>query len=197
MLSFFTIPHPINNILPNNYLVNVITVPPKNWRPKAKNNHKPINYKDVDDDLYVLKCFGKTIKRSPTWTPRPHTELILGKESSFLAELSKDLTIATTMDSTIKQSILTIIKDNWNSFCEEGASRPMFDFEFCIYTGNSKPVCYRQPSYGIHECKIMDKHIHILETNDWICDCEGPWGSLILLTPKPHQEECTDINDFT
>ena len=100
------------------------------------------------------------------------------------------------MDLTIKQSILTIIKDNWDSFCEEGASKPMFDFEFCIDTGDFKPVCYRQPSYGIHERKIMDKHIHILETKDWICDYEGPWGSLILLAPKTRQEECTEINDF-
>ena len=100
------------------------------------------------------------------------------------------------MYPTIKQSILTIIKDNWDSVCEEGASRPIFDFEFCIDTGNYKHVCYRQSSYGIHERKIMDKYIHILETNDWICDYEDPWGSLILLAPKPHQEGCTDINDF-
>ena len=74
------------------------------------------------------------------------------------------------MDPTIKQSILTIIEDNWDSFSEEGSSRLIFDFEFCIYTGDSKHVCYHQPSYGIHERKIMDKHIHILESNDWICD---------------------------
>ena len=42
----------------------------------------------------------------------------------------------------------------------------------------------------------MDKHIHILETNECICDCEGSWGSLVLLVPKPHQEGGTDINDF-
>ena len=100
------------------------------------------------------------------------------------------------MNPTIKQSILTIIKDNWDSFCEEGASRSMFDFEFYICTGDFKHVCYRQPSYGIHERKIMDKYIHILETNNWICDFEGPWGTPILLAPKPHQEECTDINNF-
>ena len=97
------------------------------------------------------------------------------------------------MDPTIKQSIFTIINDNWDSFYEEGASRPMFNFEFYIDTGDSNPACCRQPSYGIHERKNMDKHIHILETDNWICDCEGPWGPLILLSPNPHQEECTDI----
>ena len=46
------------------------------------------------------------------WKPRPRTGLILWNESSFLTEVSKDLTIAATMDPTIKQSILAIIKNN-------------------------------------------------------------------------------------
>ena len=100
------------------------------------------------------------------------------------------------MDSTLKESITTIIKHNWDSFCEQGVSHTMFDFEFCIDTWDSKSACCRQPSYGIHERKIMDKHIQILEANDWICDCEGHWGSLILLAPKRHQESCNNINDF-
>ena len=72
----------------------------------------------------------------------------------------------------------------------------MFDFEFCLDTSDSKPVYCRQPSYGIHERKIMNTHIQILEDNDWICDCEGSWGLLLLLVPKPHQEGCTNINNF-
>ena len=160
------------------------------------NNYKPIIYTDVDEDLYVLKQYGKSMKRSPTWKPRPRSDLILWDESSSLPELNRDLDIDVNMDPTLKQSILTIIKDNWDSFCEKGASRPMLDFEFCIDTGDSKPVCCRQPSYGIHERKIMDEHIQALEANDWICDCEGPWGSIVVLAPKPHQESCVNIKDF-
>ena len=100
------------------------------------------------------------------------------------------------MDSTIKQSILTIIKDNWNSFCEKDTFRPMFDFVFYIDTGDFKAVCCRQPSYGIHERKIMDKQINILETNDWICDCEGPWGSLILLTSNYIRKDALTSTTF-
>ena len=44
---------------------------------KAKNSCKPINYKDVDDNLYVLTHYSKAMIRSPTWTPRPRTDLIL------------------------------------------------------------------------------------------------------------------------
>ena len=42
----------------------------------------------------------------------------------------------------------------------------------------------------------MNAHIQIFEDSDWIFDCEGAWGFLLLLVPKPHQEECTDISDF-
>ena len=82
------------------------------------NNYKPIIYTDVDDDLYVLKHYGKSMTRSPTWIPRSRSDVILWDESSSLNELSKGLTIDVIMDPTLKQSIITIIKDNWNSFCE-------------------------------------------------------------------------------
>ena len=57
----------------------------------------------------------------------------------------------------------------------------MLDFEFCIDTGNAKTTCCRQPKYGVHEGKIMSKNISNLEHNNWIRDCTGPWGALILL----------------
>ena len=42
----------------------------------------------------------------------------------------------------------------------------------------------------------MDEHIQIPETKDWICDCKGHWGSLILLAPKLYQDSGNNINDF-
>ena len=38
--------------------------------------------------------------------------------------------------------------------------------------------------------------MNALLQNDWIEECKGPWGSLIVLAPKPHQEHIDDINDF-
>ena len=35
-----------------------------------------------------------------------------------------------------------------------------------------------------------------LEANKFIRDCEGPWGFLLLLAAKPHQESCTNISAF-
>ena len=72
----------------------------------------------------------------------------------------------------------------------------MLDFEFCINTGNAKAICCHQPKYGVHEEKIMSKQISDLEHNNWIRDYTRPWGALILLAAKPHQESCTNIDQF-
>ena len=50
--------------------------------------------------------------------------------------------------------------------------------------------------YSFHESKIMTKHIADLEVNSLITDCEGAWGSLLLLAAKLRQENCDDINTF-
>ena len=88
----------------------------------------------------------------------------------------KDFKINSFIDTTICQSALGIIKNNWDSFCEQGTFRPMFAFEFFLDIGISPPTYCRQPVYGIHERKIMNTHVKVLEHNDLICDCVGPWG---------------------
>ena len=123
-------------------------------------------YTDVNDNLYAPKHYGKSMTRLPTWKPCPWIDIILWDESYLLDEFNNDLTIDGTMDPTLNEFITTIIKDNWDSFCEQGASRLMFDFESCIDTGDSKPVRCRNSSYDIHEHNIMDKHIQLLEAND-------------------------------
>ena len=40
------------------------------------------------------------------------------------------------------------------------------------------------------------QHIQQLLHNEWIEKCKGPWGSMILLAAKPHQENMDDINNF-
>ena len=62
----------------------------------------------------------------------------------------------------------------------------MLDFEFSLDTGNSPPVCYRQPVYGFHESKMMTAQIADLEANGLITECEGAWGFLLLLAAEPH-----------
>ena len=42
----------------------------------------------------------------------------------------------------------------------------------------------------------MSKQISDLEYNKWIRDFIGPWDTLLLLVAKPHQESCTNIDQF-
>ena len=141
---------------------------------EGKKMFKPVIYNDVDDDLYILIAYSKAMTRPLRWLPRPRNDIILWDSISFTAKLMKDFHIDSSIDTNIRQSILSIIKDNWDFVCEQDDSRLMLDFEFCLDTGESPPVCCRQPVYGIHERKIMTAHIRVLEDNDWICDCVGP-----------------------
>ena len=115
---------PLRNVLSNPLIpesfINVITFPTKFWRKKAINKYDPILYDDVDEDLYVFKSFGKSMTRTPHFVPRPRSNLILW-----------DKTIE-DVDDTLRQSILDIIYDNWDSFCKRSVSRPMLDFEFVL-----------------------------------------------------------------
>ena len=48
-------------------------------------------------------------------------------------------------------------------------------------------------------CGILEKyniieHIKVLKDNDWICNYIRPWDSLLLLTVKPRQENCDNID---
>ena len=136
------------------------------------------------------------MKRASHFSPRPRSDLILWDKSVDEPVFLRDLLIGDDVDATIRHRIIDIIHDNWDSFCERRISRPMLDFEFCINTSNSPPFCCRQPVYGFYESKIVTKRIADLETSKLIRDCEDPWGFLLLLAAKPHQESCTDIQAF-
>ena len=131
------------------------------------------------------------MKRSSHYILRSRSDLILWDTYVDEPELLRDLHIGNDADA-----VINIIHNNWDSFCKRGVSRPMFDFEFCINTGNSPPVCCQQPVYSFHESKIIKKTVADLEASDLITDCEGARGSLLLLAAKHHQESCTNIHDF-
>ena len=65
-----------------------------------------------------------------------------------------------------------------------------------IDTGNHPPIAVKNPRYGLHESVIMNKTINTLFDLDHIVkDVLSPWGFIITLAPKPHQEEVTYIAD--
>ena len=77
ILSCHQINNTFSNPLTSSPSMNVIAVPPKFWRKKQNNTYKPIIYDDIDEDLYVFKSFGISMKRSSYFIPRPRSDLIL------------------------------------------------------------------------------------------------------------------------
>ena len=64
-------------------------------------------------------------------------------ESLDSPEMKRNFRIGDQVDDLTRRSVLTIIKANWDSFCERGVSRPVLDFVLYIDTDYSVPVCFR------------------------------------------------------
>ena len=68
----------VSNPITSHPSINIITIPPKFLRKKHVNTYTPVIYDNVDKDLYVFKSFGKSMKRSLFYTPRPRFDLSYG-----------------------------------------------------------------------------------------------------------------------
>ena len=121
--------------------------------------------------------------------------IIAWESATHSKELADNFKIDKDIPPHIRKMVISLIMKYWDAFDEGGVSRPVLGYEFCIDTGVSPPVCCRFPRYGIHEEKIMNEQIQTLEKK-WIIDCNGPWGSIILLAPKTHQEDINNIDNF-
>ena len=117
-------------------------------------------------------------------------------EKIHSAELTKDLQFNEDLDSKTMADITQTIKDYWDCFVTIGAKRTILGYEFGIDTAGAKPVCCRKPLYGHYESKVILEQVRQLLINGWIEKCGGPWGSMIVLAQKPHQEHITNISDF-
>ena len=49
--------------------VNIISAPPKIWRPTSESKYKPINCTDMNEDLFTFKYYGKAMNHVPSLTP--------------------------------------------------------------------------------------------------------------------------------
>lgn len=121
-------------------------------------------------------------------------DLILRNEYLNSPELLKDFCIGEHVDTSIRNLVLSIIKSNWDCFCERSVSRPVLDFELCIDICNATQLCFRKPNYRFHDWKVMNYNIIDLDGSGLITNCEGSWGLLPLLDIKPRQEDFTDVN---
>ena len=89
----------------------------------------------------------------------------------------------------MKAEIVQLVEAHWDVFAEGGLRKPIRGFEFQVDTGTSKPVCCKVPRYGKNEAKVMRELIKKLDDNGIIEDDQSPWGALVVLASKPHQEK--------
>ncbi len=182
----------------NSTRVCLIDVPPKIWRPKVQSKFQLPEYtNDISDGVFDFTPYGNcVVKPSLSWSPSARDDLIIFDESRDMPTLLADFKIGSHVADNTKKEIISVIKEYWDCFAKEGVSRSILGYEFAIDTGGSKPVCCKKPAYGPHESRIIMEQIENLLKNKWIRKCKGPWGSLIVLAAKPHQEHVDNIDDF-
>ena len=173
-------------------------MPPKIWRPKPQNRYIPLDYgDDVDEGVFDFAHFGKTVFRPKIrWADKPRHDIIQYDKLKDEEELTANLHVGNNIEKRHSDAIILIIQKYWDSFCKRGARRTILDYEFSIDTGAAKPFFCRRPTYGPHERPIILEQISSLLDNDWIEECGGAWGSMIVLAAKPHQEHIEDIKNF-
>jgi hypothetical protein len=147
---------------------------------------------DIDEDLLVFKEHGVGLAR----TMKTRDDDVEFWDVKYQVKLDAGLKIGTSCPEHIRDRVIGVVKKYWVNFFAAGSSRPIRGYEFVIDTGDAKPFCCRLPNYGPHESKIINKHLMALRTNWWILRFWGPWESMIVLTPKPHQEHIMNIEDF-
>ena len=164
------------------------------------NKYSPPDYNtDVDDGIFDIPDFGYCVFKPHVhkeWQEGSRTDIIIYDHKEDEEELLRNLKIGKSVDPATKDKIVHLVKQYWDAFCVKGCRRSVIGYQFAIDTGTSTPVCCKLPNYGPHESRIIMEHIEALLKKDWIEECHGPWGSLIVLAPKPHQEHVDDINDF-
>ena len=161
------------------------------------NRHIPLDYgNDIDDDLLVFTQYGQSVRRLPAAFNSARSGIHFWDSKRDTPEFKKHICIGDHVDFATRGKIEMMVQQYWDVFYEAGVSKTVLGFEFAIDTGGSQPGCCRKPSYGPHESKIILEQQNVLLANGWIRKCYGPWGSLIILAPKPHQEDITNIDDF-
>ena len=80
----------------------MIAVPRKIWWQKAVNKYKHVLYDDIDEDLNILKSFGKCIKYSSHWFVRPLSDLILWDKIEEQPKLLRDLHLGNDVGITLR-----------------------------------------------------------------------------------------------
>lgn len=172
-----------------------IDIPPKQWRRKPEPAYQRPEDEELPDEWFIHRKYGKSLVNDNIVKPPPRTDLIHWSTDQA-PYLDANLNLGPNCTPDLASEIRTIIMENWDAFDPAGVRRPAFGVQFDIDTGKAQPVCVRQPNYGMHEKKIMLEQLDALRHNGMIVPNNGPWAAGLVLAPKPHQEDVTDITKF-
>lgn len=110
-----------------------------------ENKFKPDSehhYSDIDEGNFMFPKLGKCmIKDELEWKNSNRDDIIEYNESLHSTELNQNFIIGDSVPNEIRDKIISKIKKYWDSFCSEGARRPILGYEFAINTGSHTPVC--------------------------------------------------------
>ena len=94
-------------------------------------------------------------------------------------ELEKNLKLQ-GFPSDLQDKVNEMVTEYRDVFFEDGFRRSVRGFSFQIDICSHSPICCKPPRYIPHGERLGE--------NGVVEEYDGPWGSLVGLSAKPHQE---------
>ena len=149
----------------------------------------------MDEGIFLFEELGHAVFQPTSWKPGYRSNIIIYDKKNHSDIFSK-FNINNSSAGAVLPILKNVLKNFWDCFVTDCVKRVILGYEFGIDTDNATPVCCKKPHYGPHKSTVILKHINVLLCNDWTEQCQGGWGSPIVLAPKPYQEGIIDIEDF-
>ena len=108
------------------------------YRPPENTN----NLQDIDDSIFYFEKLGKCmVKHKQQYKESDRKDIIQYNANRNQSELDKNFKIGSSATDAVTKQIKNIVMKYWDSFCTDGARRPILGYEFSINTGSHTPVC--------------------------------------------------------
>ena len=142
---------------------------------------------DLDHLDLLFADYGDTLYKEKTLPPRPADDIIQWDPERDQEEFDESIQWEGCPEE-YRPKITELIKKYWDVFAKAGVRKPIRGYKFNIDTGNVKPVDCKPPRYGQHESRVIQQLADGLQRNGLIEPDDGPWGAMVVLAAKPHQE---------
>ena len=125
------------------------------WRPQVTSQYKePDCIPDPLSDLEILfENYGKPLWVSKSTLP-PREDIIKFNPELHQAEFDRNIQWRSCPVER-QEAIQRILIEYWDVFAEEGVRKNIRGVQLHVDTGESTPVCVRNPRYGPHETRVI------------------------------------------